>query len=96
MLSQRFSHPVPSESWSAHWSPNNEIRLPPDTPSIEEGWALKKGKKSTQFSSNVRSFLYDVFLQGEETGVKANAADLALKMRSVRLANGNRLFSKEE
>ena len=42
-----------------------------------EGWALKKGKKSTRFSEGTRSFLYDVFFQGEETGIKANAADVS-------------------
>ena len=27
-----------------------------DSPSLEEGWALKKAKKSTRFSERVRSF----------------------------------------
>ena len=67
-----------------------------DTPSLEEGWALKKAKKSTRFSERVRSFLQDTFFQGEQTGVKVNPADIASKMKSLRSANGNKLFTKEE
>lgn len=67
-----------------------------DSPSLEEGWALKKAKKSARFSERVRSFLQDTFFQGEQTGVKANPADIASKMKSLRSANGNKLFSKEE
>ena len=44
----------------------------------------------------VRSFLQGTFFQGEQTGVKANPADIASKMKSLRSANGNKLFSKEE
>ena len=61
-----------------------------------EGWALKKGKKTTRFSEGARSFLHDVFFQGEETGIKANAADVSSKIKRVRLTNGKKLFSKEE
>ena len=67
-----------------------------DSPSLEEGWALKKAKKSARFSERVRSFLQGTFFQGEQTGVKANPADIASKMKSLRSANGNKLFSKEE
>ena len=67
-----------------------------DSPSLEEGWALKKAKKPTRFSERVRSFLQDTFFQGEQTGVKANPADIASKMKSLRSANGNKLFTKEE
>ena len=67
-----------------------------DSPSLEEGWALKKAKKSARFSERVRSFLQGTFFQGEQTGVRANPADIASKMKSLRSANGNKLFSKEE
>ena len=67
-----------------------------DSPSLEEGWALKKAKKSTRFSERARSFLQDTFFQGEQTGVKANPADIASKMRSLRTENGIKLFTKEE
>ena len=67
-----------------------------DSPSLEEGWALKKAKKSTRFSEHVRSFLQDAFFQGEQTGVKANPADIASKMKSLRSPNGNKLFRNDE
>ena len=67
-----------------------------DNPSLEEGWAMKKSKKSVRVSKRVRSYLPETFFQGEETGVKANLADIACKMRSQRSSNGDKLSSKEE
>ena len=67
-----------------------------DNPSMEEGSAMKKSKKSIRVSERVRSYLPETFLQGEDTGVKANLADIACKMRSQRSSNGDKLFSKEE
>ena len=68
-----------------------------DSPLLDGGWALKKAKKSARFSERVRSFfLLDAFLQGEQTGVKANPADIASKIKSLISTNGNKLFSKEE
>lgn len=40
--------------------------------------------------------MHDTFFQGEQTGVKANPADIASKMRSLRYANGNKLFRNDE
>ena len=40
--------------------------------------------------------MQDTFFQGEQTGVKANPADIASKMRSLRTENGIKLFAKEE
>jgi len=41
------------------------------------GWALKKTKKSVHFTTKVRQFLREVFLQGEDTGNKATAENIA-------------------
>ena len=57
---------------------------------------MKKSKKSIRFSERVRSYLQETFFQGEETGVKANPADIACKIRSQRSSNGDKLCSKEE
>ena len=67
-----------------------------DNPSLEGGWAMKKSKKSIRVSERVRSYLPETFFQGEGTGVKANLADIACKMRSKRSSTGDKLFSKEE
>ena len=37
-------------------------------PSTEEGWALKKVRNSVNLSENVRNYLWEVFLLGEEAG----------------------------
>ena len=63
-----------------------------DNPSLEEGWAMKKSKKSIRVSERVRSYLPETFFQVEETGVNANLADIACKMRSQRSSNGDNLF----
>ena len=47
-------------------------------PTADMGWALKKTKKPVHFTTEVR----EVFLQGEETGNKATAEDVAARMRS--------------
>ena len=60
-----------------------------DNPSLEEGWVMKKSKKSIRVFERVRSYLPETFFQGEETGVKANLADIACKMRSQRSSNGD-------
>ena len=57
---------------------------------------MKKSKKSIRFSERFRSYLQETFFQGEETGVEANPADIACKIRSQRSSNGDKLFSKEE
>ena len=65
-------------------------------PTTDEGWALKKTRKSTRFSEGVRSYLKNIFIQGEETGTKANPADIASKMKMLRSENGKKMFSKDE
>ena len=80
----------PSTSSSTEQEPAAE------TPIIEMGWALKKTRKSVHFSEKVRCYLKDVFIQGEETGNKANAADVAARMKAMRNEHGARLFAKTE
>ena len=65
-------------------------------PTADMGWALKKTKKSDHFTTKVRQFLREVFLQGEDTGNKAVAEDVAARMRSVRTAEGTKVFTKDE
>ena len=68
-----------------------------DTPATADmGWALKKAKKSVHFTTKVRQFLREVFLQGEETGNKATAEDVAARMRSMRTAEVTKVFTKDD
>ena len=60
------------------------------------GWALKWTEKSVHFTTKVRQFLRAVFLQGESTGNKATAEDVAARMRSMRTTQGTKVFTKDE
>jgi len=66
------------------------------TPVLQQGWALKKTRRSTHFSTAVKSYLTDIFFHGEDTGIKANASDIASKMKRERSASGEKTFQKEE
>ena len=78
-------------------------RLPPrlqphsqNVPSTEEGWALKKVRNPVNFSENVRNYLREVFLLGEETGHKASPGDVAMRMKGLRDGRGKKRFQKKE
>ena len=78
-----------------------ELQPSPDLIAVSEpGPSLSSlREQSSDFVSNpsfFRSYLQETFFHGEETGVKANPADIACKMRSQRSSNGDKLFSKEE
>ena len=52
-------------------------------------------KTSVHFTTKLCQFLR-VFLQGEGTGNKATAEDVAARMRSMRTAEGMKVFTKDE
>ena len=54
-------------------------------------WSLK----SVHFTTKVRQFLREVFLQGEDSGNKAAAEDVAARMRSMQIAEGTKVFTKD-
>ena len=56
----------------------------------------QKGKKSRNFSENVRNYLREVFLLGEETGHKASPGDVAMRMKGLRDSSGKKRFQKKE
>ena len=67
-----------------------------NVPSTEEGWALKKVRNAVNFSKNVRNYLLEVFLLGEETGNKASSGDVAVRMKGLWDSSGNKRFQKKE
>ena len=82
------SHP------STYGSASVSLSQSEDTlPTAEMGWALKKTKNSVHFTTKVRQFLREVFLQGEETGSKATAEDVTTRMRSMRTPSS---FAKDK
>ena len=53
------------------------------TQESERGWALKKTRVGVRFSKPVKQFLNEVFLKGEETGLKANPAEVPTRPRNM-------------
>ena len=66
------------------------------TGQLELGWALRKAWKSVVFSEKAKNFLVEVFWTGEETGKKANASEVASKMKSLRDDTGQKMFAKTD
>jgi len=58
---------------------------------VSMGWALKASRKLVRFSEKVKAHLLNLFLEGENTGHKADPSDVAMHMR-----RGKEKFSKEE
>ena len=67
-----------------------------NTPSAEEGWALKKARHVVNVSDNTRNYLREVFLLGEETGHNANPDGVATRMKGLRDESGKKRFQKQE
>ena len=85
------AHPPTSGSVSVSLSQSEDT-----PPTADMGWILKNTKKSVHFTTKVRQYLHEVFLQGEETGNKATAENVAARMRSMRTAEGTKVFTKDE
>jgi len=86
-VSGSYLQTAPSASMS---NPDKETTI------AEKGWGLKKTKTSKRFSQDVKSYLTDIFLQGEETGIKANPLNVATNMKKEKCQGGAKRFKKEE
>ena len=60
------------------------------------GWAQTRSKRGNRFPEQVKRFLLEQFMVGEETGRKVTPAEAANRMRSLRNDAGNQLFEKSE
>lgn len=63
---------------------------------LPQGWALKISKEKSRFNDNPKKYLNDKFRLGQETGVKANPAQVSTDMRRAKNSNGKRRFKMEE
>ena len=63
---------------------------------FELGWALQRARKSVAFSEKANNFLVDVLWTGEETRKKANASEVASRMKSLRDDTGQKIFAKTD
>ena len=60
------------------------------------GWGLKMQRKCTRLSPKARQWLKKKFDAGQESGMKADPAQVAREMQFVRNVGGNLVFSPEE
>ena len=63
---------------------------------LELGWALRRTRKSIAFSEKAKKYLVDVFWTAEETGKKANASEVASRMKPLRDDMGQEMFAKTD
>jgi len=59
------------------------------------GWALRKPAPKKRFSKPLKEFLLKTFLDGEKTGIKANAKDVSQRIKSMK-KDGKKMFEKSE
>ena len=64
---------------------------------VEMGWALKKSKSRGRYSDKLKQYLKKLFLEGEETGRKADPSDVSSRMKSLKTNDGKkRLFDRSD
>ena len=56
--------------------------------SAEMGWALKKSKSRGRYLQHLKEYLNNLFLEGEETGRKANPSDVSSPIKSLKTEDG--------
>ena len=62
-------------------------------PMSSAGWALEQQAKAKRFSQQVRSYLEELFKVGQQSGIKADHAQVPRGMRQVVDDDGTRVFS---
>ena len=57
---------------------------------------MKATGKSVRFTENIRAYLKEKFVDGEETGRKANASGVARQIKTLRTATRKKIFAQDE
>ncbi|PFX16270.1 hypothetical protein AWC38_SpisGene19477 [Stylophora pistillata] len=69
----------------------------PPVNTVSMGWALPKSRAgSTRFSCKVKNYLTAKFVQGEQSGLKADPQQVSNNMRKARDEQNNRLLDRDE
>lgn len=63
---------------------------------LPQGWALRSTKKAARFSAKQKAYLDKKFKIGEQTGFKADPAQVAQDMRHAKHEDGSRRFTVDE
>lgn len=61
---------------------------------VEELWVLHKTRKSVVLPEKAKHHLHGIFFKREETSKKANGPEVGKGMRTLRTANGEKMFGK--
>ena len=74
--------------------------FPPVAPRVDNpmslGWASKSTRKSKGLIENFKGYINKIFMEGEETGRKANPSYEASKFKTLQTATGEIMFVMEE
>lgn len=62
---------------------------------FETGWALPERKK-TRFTFKQKQFIYNIFIKGQQTGIKSSPQSAVTEMREKMDHNGRKLFQQFE
>lgn len=60
------------------------------------GWVLKVIRKLVRFIENIKVYLKEKFMEGEEIGRKVNLSDVVSKIKTFRIVIGEKMFVKDE
>ena len=63
---------------------------------LQKGWALRSSKKAARFSAKQKAYLDDKFKIGQQTGFKADPAELSEDMRHAKHEECSRRFTVDE
>ena len=63
---------------------------------LPQGWALRSTKKAACFSAKQKAYLDEERKLGEQTGFKADPAQVAQEMRHAKHEDGSRRFTVDE
>lgn len=63
---------------------------------LNEGWALKSTRTSKRFSSKVKEYLKEIFIDCETSGKRPNFEKLAEELKTIRSDSGLKLFPVDD
>ena len=57
---------------------------------------MKATRKSVRLTENIKAYLKEKFVEGEETDRKANASGVARQIKTLRTATREKIFAQDE
>ena len=73
------------------------ISLEDEGPALSMGWALKSATVTRKnFTTTQKTYLTEVFQEGERTGQKADPTEISKAMRRAKHSDGSSIFEKDD